>query len=179
MKKGKWLVWALITVAAFVIARMAFQHFNVFGGNGLHSQSLTPFQGNGFSQDGRFHGGEGFHKMGGRGHGHMYGFGWMNILLETGLFAAGWVIWKLASGNRIRKWIGLALMAFGAVLLLPKVLILPLILVAAYFAYKIKRNGDASSASHAQTEAVNLSSLDSQKFDYLDQWEHNISKEEK
>lgn len=167
-------MWAFITAAVFVIARLTFQHFNIFGGNGPHPQSMHPFQDNGFPQGGQFRGGEGF-----RGHGHMPGFLGMNILLEAGLFIAGWVIWKLAASNRIRKWIGIALMALGAALILPKVLILPVILAAAYFAYKISRNDNASSASYVQTEGAGFSSLDSQKLDYLDQWEHKISKEEK
>ncbi|MFC6601102.1 hypothetical protein ACFQDF_03905 [Ectobacillus funiculus] len=174
MKKGKWLMWAFITAAVFVIARLAFQHFNVFGGTGFHSQSMQPFQGNGFSQGGQFRGDEGF-----RGHGHMHGLWGMNILLEAGLFVAGWVIWKLAAGNRIRKWIGITLMALGAALILPTVLILPVILVAAYFAYKISRNDNASSAGYVQTEGAGFASLDSQKLDYLDEWEHKIHKEEK
>lgn len=168
---------AFITVAVVVMACMAFQHFNVFGGNSFHSQSMHPFQGNGFFQGRLFRGSEGFHRM--DGHGHMHGFWRMNILLEAGLFIAGWVIWRLAAGNRIRKWIGIALMALGAVLVLSKVLILPVILVAAYFSCKIRRNDNASSASYVQTGAVDFSSLDSQKLDYLDQWENKISEEEK
>lgn len=170
MKKGKWLVWAFITAAVFVIARIVFQHFNVFGGTGFHPQGMYQFQGNGFSRGGYFQGGEGFHRMG--RHGHMYGFGFGHIFLQAGMFVVGWIVWKLSNGNCIRKWIGIALM----ILALPKILVLPAILVAAYFAYKISRNGNAS---YAQTEAADFSSLDSHKLDYLDEWEKNIHKEEK
>ncbi|GAA3331391.1 hypothetical protein GCM10020331_087810 [Ectobacillus funiculus] len=54
-------------------------------------------------------------------------------------------------------------MALGAALILPTVLILPVILVAAYFAYKISRNDNASSAGYVQTEGAGFASLDSQK----------------
>ena len=176
MKKGKWLVWAFITVAVFVIARITFQQLNVFGG-GFGSQGMHQFQGGGFASGGHFRGGTEFSSGMGR-HGHMHGFGIIHILIQAGLFIIGWVTWKLAAGNRIRKWIGIALMVWAAILLLPKVLILPIILVAAYLAYKNGRNEDASSANYVQAEAAGVSSLDSHKLDYLDEWENKIHKEE-
>ncbi|MFC6601822.1 hypothetical protein ACFQDF_09600 [Ectobacillus funiculus] len=69
-------------------------------------------------------------------------------------------------------------MVWAAILLLPKVLILPIILVAAYLAYKNGRNEDVSSANYVQAEAAGVSSLDSHKLDYLDEWENKIHKEE-
>ncbi|GAA3319595.1 hypothetical protein GCM10020331_027120 [Ectobacillus funiculus] len=70
-------------------------------------------------------------------------------------------------------------MVWAAILLLPKVLILPIILVAAYLAYKKNgRNEDVSSANYVQAEAAGVSSLDSHKLDYLDEWENKIHKEE-
>lgn len=169
MKKGKWLVWALITVAVFVIARITFQQLHVFGG-GFGSQGMYQFQG------GHFRGGTELPRMG--RHGHMHGFGIIHILIQVGLFIIGWVTWKFAAGNQIRKWIGIALMVWGAILLLPKVLILPVILVAAYLAYKTSRSENASSANYVQAEAAGFSSLDSHKIDYLDEWENKIRKEE-
>lgn len=170
MKKGKWLVWALITVAVFVIARSMFQQLHIFGG-GFGPQGLShQFQG------GHFRGGAEFPRMG--RHGHMYGFGIVSLLIQAGLFIIGWATWKLAAGNQIRKWIGIVLMVWGAILLLPKMLILPAILVAAYLAYKTSRNGNASSENYVQAEAAGFSSLDSHKLDYLDEWENKIRKEE-
>lgn len=172
MKKGKWLVWALITVAVFVIARIIFQQLHIFGG-GFGSQGMShQFQG------GYFRGGAEFSRMGRHGHGHMNGFGIVPLLIQVSLFIIGWVTWKLAAGNRIRKWIGIVLMAWGAILLLPKILILPAILVAAYLAYKASRNEDTSSENYVQAEAAGLSSLDSHKLDYLDEWENKTRKEE-
>ncbi len=169
MKKGKWLVWALIAVAVFVIARITFQQLHVFGG-GFGSQGMHQFHG------GHFRGGTELPRMG--RHGYMHGFGIIHILIQAGLFIIGWVTWKLAAGNRVRKWIGIALMVWGAILLLPKVLILPVILVAAYLAYKNGRNENASSANYVQAEAAGVSSLDSHKLDYLDEWENKTRKEE-
>ncbi|MFC6601821.1 hypothetical protein ACFQDF_09595 [Ectobacillus funiculus] len=82
MKKGKWLVWAFITVAVFVIARITFQQLHVFGG-GFGSQGMYQFQGGRFASGGHFRGGTELPRMG--RYGHMHGFGIIHILIQAGL----------------------------------------------------------------------------------------------
>jgi hypothetical protein len=103
-----------------------------------------------------------------RGHGQDgYSLSMDSFLVQASLFVVGWVAWKLSKGSKLCRWLGAALMVWGAALLLPKILLIPFILTIAYFTYKIARNGQASSAPFT----AEASGFGSHTVDYLDEWE--------
>lgn len=89
------------------------------------------------------------------------------LLVQAGLAAVGFGMWVLSPKRTFRKRLGVLLTAVGTALLLPKVLLVPFILLALYFTYKMTRNGQVS--SHSLT--VDASGLDSHTLAYLDEWE--------
>ncbi|WP_199426762.1 hypothetical protein [Thermaerobacillus caldiproteolyticus] len=99
-------------------------------------------------------------------------FGIIPILFQLAMIVIGWIMWKTASRSRAWKWTGLALMGVGVVALLPKLLLIPLGLIAAYMIYKKTKyetvNEDLS--------ALAIPNVNQRHF--LDEWEKNIRKEE-
>jgi len=108
-------------------------------------------------------------------HGMMAG-GWMMfgvfaLLFQLAIVAIGWVMWKTAKQSGW-KWAGMALMGAGILALLPKVLLIPFVLLVAYMLYK-KRQPKTSEPFEPM--AMPITPI----HDFLDEWEKNIKKEEK
>jgi hypothetical protein len=104
---------------------------------------------------------------------HMMMFnGWMMFrifpfLFHLTLLLSGWIWWKRKSPL---QWLGLALMAWGLIGLLPKWLLVPLAFGAAYLLAKRQQTQTGPigtwPAPHIQTAHI------------LDEWEKNIKKED-
>jgi hypothetical protein len=121
-------------------------------------------------------GGHHFHHgpRGGMMHpGRMMIFGWFPLLIQLTMIIIGWIIWKTANSGW--KWVGLGVMGAGLVALLPKILLIPLALFAAYVLYKKKKQ---ESFSSTLAEEWTLSTAPTMKRDFLDEWEKKIQKEE-
>ncbi len=105
--------------------------------------------------------------------------GWMiwklfSFLFQLSMIIVGWIIWKTARRSSGWKWIGLALAAAGGVALLPKILLVPLILVAAYMVYKKRQ----STNGVLSEEFAAFVPMPLQTEDFLDRWEEQMKKEE-
>jgi hypothetical protein len=83
------------------------------------------------------------------------------------LLAIGWIWWRAA---RPFKWLGLALMAWGLIGLLPKWALIPLVFVAAYLLEK-RQQHQTSSIESWPTPSIQAAHI-------LDEWEKNIKKED-
>lgn len=199
MKKKKGLKWLVLLAVIGIVIFTGFQvvkhegyRFNNFNMTSMMNSQQQPTQGTfqrGQTGQGQFQGGnqpgqfqangphhkgmhqEGMMHQGGFGH-HERWFGGFSILpffLALGSILVGWLLWRGADHGP-RKWIGLLLIALGA---LPS---LPILLIAAaiYWLYKKFKNKNDNLVSDEYTSTQPV-----KQPDYLDEWERNIKKEEK
>jgi hypothetical protein len=94
-------------------------------------------------------------------------FGILVFLFHLSLLVIGWVWWKTAGSF---KWLGLALMAWGLIGLLPKWALIALAFVAAYLLKK-RQQQQTSSIGSWPTPSIQAAHI-------LDEWEKNIKKED-
>ncbi|ALF09472.1 hypothetical protein BCV53_05290 [Parageobacillus thermoglucosidasius] len=109
-------------------------------------------------------------------HGPGFGFwesgGWITIemfslLFQLGLLLIGWLLWKTSGPS---KWLGLAIIVWGVISLLPKWLLIPLAVIAIYSLYK-KQERKAGPMAAWPTPVMH-------DRNFLDEWEKTIKKEE-
>ncbi|OAT71388.1 hypothetical protein A7K69_15015 [Parageobacillus thermoglucosidasius] len=93
--------------------------------------------------------------------------GMFSLLFQLGLLIIGWLLWKTSGPF---KWLGLAIIVWGMIALLPKWLLIPLAFIAIYSLYK-KQEQKARPMATWPTPTI-------QKRDFLDEWEKTIKKEE-
>jgi hypothetical protein len=104
---------------------------------------------------------------------HMMMFnGWMMFrifpfLFHLTLLLSGWIWWKRKSPL---QWLGLALIAWGLIGLLPKWALIALALIAAYLLGK-RQQQQTSSIGSWPTSSIQTGHI-------LDEWEKNIKKED-
>lgn len=85
----------------------------------------------------------------------------------------GAILWKVAKKGGFKKWMGIAMVGVGLLFLLPKILLIPIIVIGAYVAFKNKKSKETTVFSYSTDgQAVTKNS------DYLDQWEHKMKTEE-
>ncbi|ANB60069.1 hypothetical protein [Anoxybacteroides amylolyticum] len=179
MKKRKFLLWLLL--AAVVFGGLAL-FMNIGFGERMHGIMLDgPRHFQAFNgQPGMFHRGEfgehrhiAFH----HGiHGGMMAGGWMifgmfALLFQLAMVVIGWIMWKTAKRSGW-KWAGMALMMASILALLPKVLLIPFVLVVAYMFYKKQQT---KMREPFEPMTVPITPI----HDFLDEWERNIQKEGK
>lgn len=150
-------LWLVYKIGAFFLNAMIFSH-----------QSAAGFW---------HHGGpRGFHHdysngIVGQSFIHLYGM--VAFMAPILLIVLGFIIWKKAQNNRLKKWVGLSLLAIGLIVLLPKFILIPLTLIVAYMVYKSKKNLDVSDFTYeVNGQVVKTNS------DYLDDWEKKVKMEE-
>jgi hypothetical protein len=170
MKKRTMILWLLLfAIIAYVTVRSGF--FMNMGFTGRHAgmpmMDMHPHHGHGAFEHHRFpHKGGMMHPNG------WMMFGLIPLLFQLAMIIIGWIIWKTANRSRVWKWAGIALMIIGFAALLPKILLIPLALFAAYFMYKqTKRPVLNEELPSVTTPAM-------QQRDFLDEWEKKIQKEE-
>lgn len=98
--------------------------------------------------------------------------GWMaigmfSLLFQLGLLIIGWLLWKTSGPF---KWLGLAIIVWGMIALLPKWLLILLAFIAIYSFYK-KQEQKAGPMETWTTPVMH-------DHDFLDEWEKTIKKEE-
>lgn len=98
-------------------------------------------------------------------------FGVFALLFQLAMIAIGWIVWKTAKQSGW-KWAGMALMGVGIIVLLPKVLLIPFVLFAAYMLYKKRQ---AKTSESFEPMAMPITPI----HDFLDEWEKKTEKEEK
>ncbi|WP_449536557.1 hypothetical protein [Ferdinandcohnia sp. Marseille-Q9671] len=100
--------------------------------------------------------------------------GWaVAIVLPIALILIGFVLWKSAKNNGLKKWAGISILVTGMILLLPKVILIPLTLIVAYMACKSKHNnGQVDFSYDGNGQAVQSNT------DFLDHWEKKTKMEE-
>jgi uncharacterized membrane protein len=94
-------------------------------------------------------------------------FGILAFLFHLLLLAIGWIWWRTA---RPSKWLGLALMVWGLIGLLPKWALILLVFAAAYLLEKRQQ--------HHTISIESWSTPSSQAAHILDEWEKSIKKED-
>ena len=139
-------------------------------------------------------GGERMQQMNGRqagmhfGHGpmargfrgpHHFAFGLINWIFASAVFVIGWLLRKTAGSSIVRKWTGWLVMFVGAALILKGFLIAIAAAVFVYWLYKKWKKSEKGQSWDVpvsfQASPVPINS----HADLLDEWERNISKEEK
>jgi uncharacterized membrane protein len=105
-------------------------------------------------------------------YGHEFG-GWITIgvlslLFQLSLLIIGWLLWKKTKGPF--KWMGLAIIVWGVISLLPKWLLIPVAFIAIYSIYK-KQEQKAEPMTTWPTPIIH-------DRHFLDEWEKTIKKEE-
>jgi hypothetical protein len=90
------------------------------------------------------------------------------LLLPIVLIIAGYILWRSAKKNSLKKWIGITFFTIGLMMVLPKIILIPIILLAIYFACKNKNHKETSFSYdfHRQPRSTNA--------DFLDQWENKL-----
>jgi hypothetical protein len=94
-------------------------------------------------------------------------FGVLAFIFHLLLLAIGWIWWKAAGSF---KWLGLALMVWGLIGLLPKWALIALAFVAAYLLGKRQQ--------HQTSSIESWPTPSSQAAHILDEWEKSIKKED-
>ncbi|WP_051317112.1 hypothetical protein [Ectobacillus panaciterrae] len=126
-------------------------------GNGPHSFEQ------GFSPD-RFH-----HR------GEHRGFGFIPFLFGLVLFILGWFVRKSADGSTWKKWTGTFLMFLALLPIMPFILIA----LAIYWLYKIWKKNRMNEDITVEPFLSPVHAGVSRNADILDEWERNITKEDK
>jgi hypothetical protein len=110
-------------------------------------------------------------------------FGFLPLLFRLAMLVIGltmviigWIVWKTTNRSRVWKWVGLAFMGFGLMALLPKILLIPLGLLVAYVMYKQTKRQPVGNVLNEELTSFTVPTV--QKYDFLDEWEKNIQKEE-
>jgi hypothetical protein len=93
--------------------------------------------------------------------------GMLSLLFQLSLLIIGWLLWKTKGPF---KWMGLAIIIWGVISLLPKWLLIPLAFIAVYSIYQ-KQEQKAEPMTTWPTPTI-------QERDFLDEWEKTIKKEE-
>jgi hypothetical protein len=102
------------------------------------------------------------------GFGGQITIGVISLLFQLGLLIIGWLLWKMKGPF---KWMGLAIMVWEVISLLPKWLLIPLAFIAIYSIYK-KQEQKAEPLTTWPTPITH-------DRHFLDEWEKTIKKEEK
>ncbi|MCP8967827.1 hypothetical protein [Ectobacillus ponti] len=92
---------------------------------------------------------------------------------ELLLLIAGWLVLRKSEGSKAKRWTGLALVALGALPLLP---VIALVAGAVWLYKRVKQQDELVPESFG---AHDFPEISSQNAALLDQWEQNIRKEEK
>lgn len=96
------------------------------------------------------------------------------FLFNLGLVVFGLALYKLAAKKAIVKGIGVVLLGFGLLALLPNWLVLVAFIGGGYYWYKTKKSKETLGETTVDTIMV-----PSPKYDFLDEWERTIKKEER
>ncbi len=164
MKKRTLLIVILSTITLFFVYQI-----------GQYIMTMTMFSHRGMGGGLRHHGGPRsiHHDFGIGGHPFMFS-GWgLALLTQIFLIVLGIILWKTAKNNRMKKWLGISLLAIGMILLLPKIILIPLAIFVGYMAYRSNKDNKELSFSYD----MNGQTVSSHS-DYLDQWEKRTKMEE-
>ncbi|PAD70992.1 hypothetical protein CHH83_00700 [Bacillus sp. 7586-K] len=84
------------------------------------------------------HGRDGFQPRGAGFIGHDFGFSFsfLSLLVNIGIITLGWWILKKANGETVKKWVGIILLLGGLWAILPKIIAIPLVLIALYITFR-------------------------------------------
>jgi hypothetical protein len=175
MKKRTVILWLLLfAIIAYGAVRSGFFMNMGFAGryNGMPMMDMPPHHGHGAFEHHRFAFHHGPHRGGMMPPNGWMMFGFIPLLFQLAMIMTGWGIWKTANRSRAWKWTGLAFMIIGFVALLPKILLIPFALFAAYVMYKQTKRPVFNE------ELPSLTTPIMQQRDFLDEWEKKIQKEE-
>ncbi|MFS0879017.1 hypothetical protein [Metabacillus niabensis] len=64
------------------------------------------------------------------------GHDFLSLLVNIGIITLGWWIWKKANGETVKKWVGIILLLIGLWAILPKIIAIPLVLIALYITFR-------------------------------------------
>jgi hypothetical protein len=186
-RKIKWVVLSVIVlIVGFHLARMAMFHFEpasfsqvpqhgqAFGGPELHKGGVGHFAKQHHSM---MRGNQEILRSGQNGlmgESRMIVGNILSLLLPLVMIILGWILFKLGKKNKTKKTIGAILMFIGLWAFLPKWLMFLGLLGVGYYFYKTKKAPTFSAVGLSEQATA-----PSPKYDFLDEWERMINKEEK
>lgn len=189
MNKSRVIRWLLFFAAFGVVLFVGF-HLLRFGCWGQQNMMASgrmggmPMQGfhhggmqNGLGR-GQFGGPGGMRHFRG-GHG-IFGIG--SIVIALIVAAIGWFLRKNAKGSMWKKWGGWVLIIIGTLMLISRVVPLVLFIIIGVVIWKLvarKKKGSPAENLAADYSLDSIAPISSKTGNMLDEWERNVSKEEK